>query len=56
MHTDTVGPRTAKARAAFALHFGREDTADPADKGWIFGYVAALEDLPDEILRMVERS
>jgi hypothetical protein len=54
MSDEHVGPRTAYARKAFAGHFDREPTEHIEDRCWITGYVAALEDLPDELLGRLE--
>ncbi len=48
MTNDPMGPRTRKALEAFRLHHEREP--GESDKQWIWGYVAALEDLPNEML------
>ena len=48
-----VGPHTKMARNAFRLWSGREPM--DYDWTWIAGYVAALEDLPDEMLSTLER-
>lgn len=47
--TEIVGPRTALARKAFAAWFNRAPAAEEFDARWIGGYVAALEDLPDDV-------
>jgi hypothetical protein len=53
---DEMGPRTAHAHRAFTAHFGRAPSDDGYDERWIWGYVAALEDLPDEALASLELS
>jgi hypothetical protein len=50
---ETVGPRTKMAREAFRLHHEREPQEH--DRQWIHGYVAALEDLPDDALAALEQ-
>lgn len=47
---ESLGRRTAYARRALIQHFDREPLDDGYDQRWIWGYVAALEDLPDEVL------
>lgn len=49
---ETAGPRTRRALEAFRLHHEREP--GEGDKQWIWGYVAALEDLPTEMLSALD--
>lgn len=37
-------------------HFGRAPEAELSDSCWLVGYVAALEDLPDELLSALQRT
>jgi hypothetical protein len=61
LSNEQVGPRTARARDAFEKHFHRVPATEIGDgwfgdSRWIAGYVAALEDLPDEMLSALSQS